>query len=404
MIDLSVIVPVYNVENYIEECLESIIAIKGIETQIICVDDCSTDDSYIVLSRYEKNNNIVIKKNSKNLGLAATRNEGMKYAEGQYVLFVDSDDYINSDCISSFVKKAKQESIDALYYDAEEFGNVGIISSDRRKRKNIYCTADGLTIFDQMVRNHEMFGSVWSALYKREFICEEKIQFIDGILHEDIPYTFEVLNKARIVSVVNEVGYFYRQREQSILHQPNYLNRASGLIVGYSRLLIIWNETIQTKQSACFVESCEAYLTTILSMIYSNLKKCRNTDYSDYPIVNHFVKNLKFNEYSKYINVLDNATLNEIRTCKSVAIYGAGNIATELMHFFESINIEIDKVFVTKEGDKRQLLNKDVVKFTPEEGKRTEKIIIAVSRLYEDEILAYLMESGYKGKIIKLSI
>ncbi len=404
MIDLSVIVPIYNVEKYLEECLESIIAIKGIKTQIICVDDCSTDDSNHILRKYEKYKNIEIKKNKKNLGLAATRNEGMKYADGRYVLFVDSDDYINADNIASFVKEAEHSSLDALYFDTEEFGNIEEISCDRRKRKSNYAIADGLATFNQMVSNHEMFGSVWSALYRRDFICSENIKFIDGILHEDIPYTFEVLNKAKRVSVVNKVGYFYRQREKSILHQPNYGNRAEGLIVGYSKMLSIWHETLKNTQGNLFGESVDTYLTSVLSMIQSNLKKCGNVDLTDYPIVAHFVKNLKYNEYSGYNKVFGNDTINEIRAAKTVAMYGAGNVAIELLSYFEYVNIKIDKIFVTQDSTKKQLLDKDIIKYTPIEGDKCDVIIIAVSKLYEDEILSYIKESGYKGKIITMQV
>lgn len=404
MIDLSIIVPVYNVEEYLEECLNSIISIKDVKTQIICIDDCSTDSSSAILNKYDNYNNIEVVKNKNNIGLASSRNEGLKHTEGQFVLFVDSDDFLNPDSIKTIVKKAIEDSLDVLYFDVEEFGDLNGSDSDRRKRKSSYGINDGVTVLDQMIRNHEMFGSVWSALYRRSFLCDGNIKFIDGILHEDIPYTFEVLNKAKRVSVVNELGYFYRQREKSILHQNNYLSRATGLIVGYSKLVCIWNETMQKGHVLLPVASVDTYLASILSMIHSNISKAGVSDYKEYPIVNHFVNNLIINEYAKYNIIFDDCFWREIRLYDSIAMYGAGNIATELLQYFEFKKIKISKLFITKKNDKKKLLYADIESYTPEKGERYDAIILAVSKQYEDEIFNYLIDTEYQGKIFRLSL
>ncbi|MGN1049560.1 MAG: glycosyltransferase [Selenomonadaceae bacterium] len=404
MIDLSIIVPVYNVEEYLEECLKSIVSIKDVDAEIICIDDCSTDSSSDILNKYDNYNNIKVVKNKNNRGLASSRNEGLKYADGQFVLFVDSDDFINPDSIKAIVHKAIEDSLDVLYFDVEEFGNLKGIDTNRRKRKYRYEISDGVTILDQMIRNHEMFGSVWSALYRRSFLCDENIRFIDGILHEDIPYTFEVLNKAKRVSVINELGYFYRQREKSILHQNNYLNRATGLIVGYSKLVCIWHETMQKGNVLLSVASVDTYLASILSMIHSNISKAGVSDYKEYPIVNHIANNLKFNEYAKYNMIFDDCFWREIMLYNSIAMYGAGNIATELLQYFELKKIKISKLFVTKKIDKKKLLYANIETYTPEKGERYDAIILAVSKQYEDEIFNYLINNEYQGKIFRLSI
>lgn len=404
MIDLSIIVPVYNVEEYLEECLKSIISIKDVKTQIICIDDCSTDSSSAILNKYDNYNNIEIVKNKNNIGLASSRNEGLKRADGQFVLFVDSDDFINPDSIKNIVNKAIEDSLDVLYFDVEEFGNLEGTDTNRRKRKYRYETSDGVTILDHMIRNKEMFGSVWSALYRKSFLCEGNIKFIDGILHEDIPYTFEVLNQAKRVSVVNELGYFYRQHEKSILHQNNYLSRATGLIVGYSRLVCIWNETMQKNQAILPIPSIDKYLASILSMIHSNIRKSGVSDYEGYPIVNHFVNNLKINEYAKYNTVFDDYLLREIRLYNSIAMYGAGNIANELLQYFEFKKIKISKLFVTRKNSQNRLLYADIEAYTPEKAERYDAIILAVSKQYEDEIFNYLIDSKYQGKVFRLSI
>ena len=120
MKNISVIIPVYNVEKYLSDCLESVIQQSMREIEIICVNDGSTDNSYNILSEYADRDSRILIMNKENGGLSAARNTGYKKASGKYILFLDSDDYLSSpDVLDLLYKKAEKEEVDQLYFDAE---------------------------------------------------------------------------------------------------------------------------------------------------------------------------------------------------------------------------------------------------------------------------------------------
>lgn len=115
MIKISVIVPVYNVENYLRECLESIINQTLKEIEILCIDDCSTDNSYSILEEYaKKDNRIILIKNLENKGGGYNRNIGIKEARGEYISFIDSDDYVLKDYLENLYNTAKKYNSDIV--------------------------------------------------------------------------------------------------------------------------------------------------------------------------------------------------------------------------------------------------------------------------------------------------
>lgn len=115
MIKISVIIPVYNVEEYLKECLDSVINQTLKEIEIICIDDCSTDSSYSILEEYaKKDSRIVLIKNKENMGVGYNRNIGIKEAKGEYIGFIDSDDYISEDYYENLYNTAKKYNSDVV--------------------------------------------------------------------------------------------------------------------------------------------------------------------------------------------------------------------------------------------------------------------------------------------------
>lgn len=407
MIDLSIVIPVYNVEEYLEICLNSVLEIKNIKTQIICVNDASTDNSNDILNEYKNKSIIEIYSNVKNSGLAYTRNVGLQHAEGKYVMFVDSDDFIQSDIVANFIKKMDLENLDLLYFDVEEFGEAEVynVISNNRKRKNSYPIGTGLSIFDLMVKSGEMFGCVWDGIYKREYILKKNLSFIDGILHEDIPFTFKALLAAERVAVVNEVGYYYRQRKSSILHQQNFIERAHGLIVGYSHMIITWNFISEKIDLSKIDNSINQYLNSVVSMIESNLKKVGEDAYCDDCIVNNFMNNFHFNKYRKIEAAVGSEMLLEMRKFKAIALYGAGKIAMDLLPFLKEKGFCVTKIFVTDIRDNKADINgTPIIEYCQEIGDEYDAIVVAVSNCLRQSIVERLLNLGYQGRIITLSL
>ncbi|NLK38015.1 MAG: glycosyltransferase [Epulopiscium sp.] len=406
MIDLTIIIPVYNVEDYLEECLDSVVQISDVSMQVICIDDCSTDSSYYILQRYREQYPIEIYVNEQNRGLAYTRNVGLQYAIGRYVMFVDSDDYINPSVISSFIKKMKSDELDLLYFDVEEFinGNRNIEVITKRKRKYSYPIKCGLDIFDLMVKKGEMFGCVWDGMYRKEFLSKHNLQFLDGILHEDIPFTFAALLNASKVGVMLETGYYYRQRSGSILHQPNYLKRARGLIIGYAQMICTWNYISTKMDLSEYESSINRYLDSIVSMIETNYLEGCSGDCED-AIVNHFMTNFRINTYRKLKEIVGSGLLQEMEKYKRVSLYGAGNIAKKVLPFLASEGIEVSAIFVTDiENNPNTMNGIPVLQYETKYGNEYDAIVVAVSQQLQKAIVDRLLELNYQGKIITLTV
>lgn len=398
MIDLSIIIPVYNVEPYLECCLCSVINIKDVSTQIICIDDASTDRSAEILNCFRPMN-IEIYHNDENQGLAFSRNVGLEHARGRYIMFVDSDDYVATEAVSGFVRKMNQKSLDVLYFDVEEFGADGLdVDIDRRKRQNLYPVMTGLKLFDAMVKNEEMFGSVWSCIYRRSFIEKNALRFINGILHEDIPFTFQAIMSAERTGVAAEVGYYYRQRSGSILHQQNYLNRAKGLVVGYAQMLIVLMKVSKEKEMVFARASIYRYISSVVSMIEGNINKVEKQAVADDVVLNNFIMNIDLYKNKKY-EMYFGDKLRELGGLKKIALYGAGKVAEEVIPFLQSKKISISVIFVSDiRGNKKEVMGIPVMEYNNMLGNSYDAIIIGVAKT--KRIRQYLLDNGYLGKIL----
>lgn len=404
MVELTIIVPVFNVEKYLEECLNDIVQIKDISMQIICINDASSDSSDFILQKYREQYKIEIYNNEQNKGLAYTRNVGLQHAIGKYVMFVDSDDKVCSSTIGSFIEKMKSDELDLLYFDVEEFGDCNDDTKNRRKRQHAYPIETGLDIFDLMVKNGEMFGCVWDAVYSKEFLSKINLHFINGILHEDIPFTFTALLNALKVGVMLDTGYYYRQRNGSILHQRNYLQRAKGLLVGYAQMLCAWNEISSKVDISKYESSINCYLNSVVSMIETNYLKSGSCDAMD-AIVKNFMTNFKIDSNRKLREIIGNKKLDEMRNCKRIAMYGAGKIAKKLLTFLNSEGVTISDIFVTDINDNQDTINGiSVIEYRQEYGIACDAIVVAVSEQFQNSIVNRLIELNYQGKIIIFSL
>lgn len=218
---ISVIVPVYNVEPYLVECLDSIINQSYKNLEIILVDDGSTDQSGQICDRYGNTDKRIEIFHTPNTGLSAARNLGLTKAKGKYIGFVDSDDVIDSDMYKMLYWAIK-------YYEAQvaegrivKGKNVSEQTFNKSsKKKKVYCytgqKAVERNLYPDLRRRHPD-PSVCSRLYKREIISD--LRFPEGRLHEDYLFTCQALIRCQNYCFVNEALYFYRMREGSITHR-----------------------------------------------------------------------------------------------------------------------------------------------------------------------------------------
>lgn len=203
---ISVIVPCYNVELYLEKCLNSLINQTYKNIEIICVEDCSTDNTKNILKKYDAIKNIKIIYNSKNSGLSYSRNHGLSIANGEYIGFIDSDDYIDLNFYECLINKMLEEK--------SEIGICDIKVVDSNKQTEILskcCPDEKFTLVD--IVNNGLVASACNKLFKKDIF---KYQFAEGKVNEDIAVVIPLLCLAKKISYVNNCYYYYVQRNSSI--------------------------------------------------------------------------------------------------------------------------------------------------------------------------------------------
>lgn len=220
---VSIIVPVYNVENYIERCIDSLINQTLIEIEIILVDDGSTDDSGNICDRYETMDDRIKVIHKKNEGQGLSRNKGLDIATGKYVIFLDSDDYYELDTCESLFNKMESVNADMCSFGYEidspkgDIVRVPIIKEDVYENQRV-STEFVLHFFgdDPSDDNLRGFSSCMSC-FKLDIIKEHNIYFPSEreILTEDTVFCLEYLKYARKVITVSKVYYHYCQKEDS---------------------------------------------------------------------------------------------------------------------------------------------------------------------------------------------
>lgn len=212
MIKISVIVPIYNIYSYIDQCVESIVNQTYKDLEIILVNDGSTDDSLSKLKEWENKDYRIVVVDKPNGGLSDARNAGLKVATGDYVSFVDGDDWIGIDLYEKVASEVEAyPNIDIMTFSIKKVYPNGkeIVLSYKMDEKPIKG--------EDYFRKSNYYVNAWSKIYRRFFI-KDKL-FIKGLLHEDVPYTVVVINEAEKVANLNDVYYYYRQeREGSILN------------------------------------------------------------------------------------------------------------------------------------------------------------------------------------------
>lgn len=222
MVAISVIIPVYNVEDYLAQCLDSICNQSFKDIEIICVNDGSTDRSPEILNQYALKDERISIINQHNQGLAATRNNGLKIAKGEYIYFIDSDDYLELDALERLHDNIVLNDSDMVLFkfqtvdDSHNVHKRGI----EFKIDKIFgdIDYDTFTFTYRDVKRHVM-NSAFSAclkLYKRDFIKDTR--FPIGLNFEDVPVHVKLMLEAQRLSFVPESFYNYRSNPDSILN------------------------------------------------------------------------------------------------------------------------------------------------------------------------------------------
>ena len=238
---LSIVLPVFNVEKYLERCIKSILEGTYKDLELVIVNDGTKDNSENIIIRYlEKYNNItyIVKENG---GLSHARNVGYTYAKGEYIAFFDSDDYIEKDMYEKLMAKVKDYNYDIvvcdLYMEYEQTGKKIYVGSNVEKEyKDVEEYNNGISIRKEIME--KIYIAVHNKIYKKKLIektFENGMPFVNGMYYEDIVYTYSILQNTRSISFVKEPLYYYVQRIGSISN--NYDKKLYDIITSVEMLI-----------------------------------------------------------------------------------------------------------------------------------------------------------------------
>lgn len=270
MVELSIIIPIYNVEEYLDKCLESVYKLN-IKKEIILVNDESPDNSEAIIEKYKKKypeETVVI--SQKNKGLSGARNSGLKIAKGKYVSFIDSDDFIDTKEYEKFFNCGKSQNRDIIigtYKKYKKNDLYEIITRDIKLEKKEEM--NGKKFLEKSFLYNCFKEEVCDDIFNKNFLIQNKLEFRQGLLHEDVLFTIQALLKAKNVKCYNIPFYNYRQRDGSIMSKLSLKNYQHHLYIVSEVLKIQDEENIQ-------INGLNNYLICILWGIFKNQKKVNN--------------------------------------------------------------------------------------------------------------------------------
>ena len=261
----SIIVPVYNTEKYVKRCLDSIMNQTFTDFEVIIVNDGSTDDSKDIIAKYPYK---VI--NQKNQGLSMARNNGVKEATGDYLLFLDSDDYIDKDLLKE-INKSLSNNPDLVRFQIREVfdneDNIDYYEEDFEGK-------DGVLAFETIAKYH-FVENAWANAIKRSYYLDNKFSFKKGTYHEDFGLIPLVIIKSKVVNSIRYVGYNYYQRTGSIMNNGDYSKTKKKVMDFYKHYLYLTKEINKTKLDKKY------FLSFISNSLILKITELKGNDYKE---------------------------------------------------------------------------------------------------------------------------
>lgn len=294
-LDVSCIIPVYNTADYIEQCLNSIVAQDSVNIEIICIDDASSDDSAYKIGRLiEKHPNIIkLIRNETNKGVSYSRNMGIKQSTGKYISFIDSDDWIGPDFFSQILKDMQESQSQIGTSNIHRYNNKSreITKVFSKWQRAGFASADYFTPSAQPEKLLEMNPCIWDGLFCRSLFTNNKISFPELPFAEDLYCFFELFLKAQKVCHSESSIYFYRVKRAGSVISDRSIDYVSPLIQALDYIVNLLSKTISKEDfERMSSKALPEFIIENLHSSYKRLQKKRKK--SCYISIQNFIESL----------------------------------------------------------------------------------------------------------------
>lgn len=391
---ISVILPVYNTKVYVSACLDSVLTQTFEDFEIIIIDDASKDGSTDIVTRYSiYDSRVKYYRNVTNKGLAFSRNRGLDLANGKYVLFVDSDDLLVKDALSELYSAIEKMDADVLFFNASRINQDDEMIEDNVVRlfEKLENSIDGFSLFNKFVSNNCRFYMSWLALYKREFIEDKRLRFINYIIHEDLYFAYKVLINSKRTFYTSKVYYLWRKREGSITSQQSQYENLYGYLKTYME---IYSDFLKGFD--------DEFQESVIEMYLNNIRKGMKSFNDELIKVNN--KRLSKAEQYAYLDAISSKKIKNNRILinpkefsgRKIYIWGAGYFGKK---FFEEHPDMVISGFIDSNVNRKEEVYCGKKIISPNDILCYSDVFIIVAVFQNNAILSILQEKGLKHGI-----
>ncbi len=399
---ISIIIPIYNVESYLHECLLSVAKQTLTDIEVICIDDFSTDNSYETAKKFiETDFRFSLIRLSNNRGQSFARNIGIEKARGKYLYFLDSDDYLDYNAMEILYSYAEENNVQGIFFGATVIGeSKENDSTDISYLKCCNRVYTGNQFFIELNKENEYQSAACMQFWKRSYIVESVIKFYEGIVYEDTLYTLQAILNARSVMCIGNKLYNYRKRNNSTTSRLSGEHLASYVII-YYEVLKLWMNRKNQREIEEGIRSRLNLFHRRINVALGYIGNVPEIKFKEEACTYLYKILVQTKPQFKYVKGISEEWECYIEQFSEIIVYGAGMVAYEVIELLQEKNKQIIGIAISNKKKEQDTYMGYPIKelFQWENYKETALIIVATTKIHHKEIKDNIVNAGFKNCI-----